>query len=438
MRSNSSGRRIADTSSSRPERRSRLRPASAAPLGQCARAAGRSAAAAARSGRGGRRCRAARSETSSSVHSSRAASSMSRSRSRTGASAPSARPGPLERAGTSRAASSASSAATCRVSWAITAQSAHGTPSWTCRSRSSRAIASNSSAGERSVSARTEPSSLGARRRASRCATTPTAPMRCVTRRTRSRLRRRAAVRAVQHPASRRGARPGARSSRASRRGTLPTRRPDRRTRARRSRARRTPRRSSTPPSVSSCASSTSTISTRSSAARPRAAAVRTQPDRLAHEPGGIAMRAAHAGAHLEVLREERRQRDPGIEPVPLAERAQAPRARCRASCTRRGTCAPRCGSPSCRGWRARATPASVPRPARSSSASPSSRSWMSWSSSPPVSSCGGSASARDRRRPHELEGERGDRPRERARTSPARWRARAGRAAPSRSGATG
>ena len=103
MRSNSSGRRMADTSSSRPERS----PPAASSMW-------RSAERSRRSSTGSRRppVPTSASATSSKVQSSRAARSMMRSRSRTGARVPRGRPGPLDRVGTSRAASSASRAVT--------------------------------------------------------------------------------------------------------------------------------------------------------------------------------------------------------------------------------------------------------------------------------------------------------------------------------------
>ena len=163
-RSNSSGWRIAETSSSRPEARG-ARPSAAASSG-APRGAARSAAAAARSGRAARTCRASASgDVLERPLVARRQLDQPQQVARPARACRARRPGPLERAGTSRAASSASSAATWRVSWAMTAQSPHATPSCTCRSRSSRAMASNSSAGERSESARTEPSASAPERR---------------------------------------------------------------------------------------------------------------------------------------------------------------------------------------------------------------------------------------------------------------------------------
>ena len=113
-RSNSSGRRIAETSRSRPDRAGAALSSPARRTASSRSASWRRAERSRRSSIGSSRPQvpSRASVTSSNVHSSRTASSMSRSRSRTGASVPSGRPGPLERAGTSRAASSASSAAT--------------------------------------------------------------------------------------------------------------------------------------------------------------------------------------------------------------------------------------------------------------------------------------------------------------------------------------
>ncbi len=239
--------------------------------------------------------------------------------------APSAWPDPLARAGTSRAVSSVSSADTCRVSWAITAHCAHGTPSRTCRSRSSRAIASNSSARERRAKARTE-SSAATPTGAARCCTTPLAPIRWVIWRTRSRWAAVPRCGCTSTPAM-----PSPAARRAKFSGVAPRKAPEPTSGSPKA-STAMPRAvhassSSTPPRVSSWASSTSTAVTPANA--PSAAAPggadREDAAGLEDQPGGVAMGTAHPRAHLEVLGEERRHRLPRHQLVLRAEFGEPP-----------------------------------------------------------------------------------------------------------------
>ena len=107
-------------------------------------------------------------------------------------------------------------------------------------------------------------------------------------------------------------------------------------------------------------------------------------------------MRTAHVGAHLAGTR---RRTTPASPSTGIACRVGRARGAGRARCPRVVHSARNVRTSVRkpfvdRGWPAPSHSGQRPRPSASSSASPSSRSWMSWSSSPPVSSCGGSSPA--------------------------------------------
>ena len=228
-----------------------------------------------------------------------------------------------------------------------------------------------------------------------RCATTPTAPMRCVICADQSLCHAVPRCARGEHGRCCRGCAPAGRNSRASHRGRRPSRRRGHRRRSPRSPVRGTASRSSTPPRVSSCASST-----------------RITPDAVDD------LGAARCGAQ-----EHRRLRAPD----PRHRDAHRACRRAPAGTRRQNAASASHTGSSARSPRSAAAPGSIPsvvhsaRNARSSVRNPwSNGPWTaatagqrlgarslrlrrrpragpgsSWSSSPPVSSCGGSSPRR-------------------------------------------
>ncbi len=219
-------------------------------------------------------------------------------------------------------------------------------------------------------------------------------------------------------PRSRRGVPPGVRSSRESRRGTLPTRRPDRRT-----------------PCAVTPAPHARLDELDAAEGQLLCVVDEDDLDPIEHgEPGGRGRAPVrpprgrgrrHRDAHRACRRAprgtpRRTRRARSRHRARAVRRARGgPRARSRGSCTRRGSVrtsvrkpfVPRMAGPSHCGQR--------PRPCALVLGVAVEEVLDERSSSPPVSSCGGSASAATRAGAHELEGERGDRPRRRARRRP-------------------